>query len=146
MSPRKRMAAERRARLRAALRIIDGRRPRGRPPHPGSVLRDEFLLPFEISQNALARHIGVPPRRINEIVLGKRAISPDTALRLGAAFATSPHFWLRLQAEFDLVQARARHGEPVLKGALGECSNGIEPEGGSVFSPMTRRVIAEFHP
>ena len=75
--------------------------------HPGEVLLEEFLLPLSISQNALARAIGVPPRRINEIVLGKRAISADTALRLAKAFGTSESFWMGLQADYDLEQARA---------------------------------------
>lgn len=75
--------------------------------HPGEVLLEEFLLPMGISQNALARAIGVPPRRINEIVLGKRAISADTALRLARTFGTSESFWMGLQADFDLEQARS---------------------------------------
>ncbi|MDP2825319.1 MAG: HigA family addiction module antitoxin [Sulfuritalea sp.] len=75
--------------------------------HPGEVLLEEFLLPMDISQNALARAIGVPPRRINEIVLGKRAISADTALRLARTFGTSESFWMGLQADYDLEEARA---------------------------------------
>ncbi|MFP5306583.1 MAG: HigA family addiction module antitoxin [Gammaproteobacteria bacterium] len=74
--------------------------------HPGEVLLEEFLLPMGISQNALARAIGVPPRRINEIVLGKRAISADTAIRLAGYFGTSEKFWMGLQADFDLEEAR----------------------------------------
>lgn len=75
--------------------------------HPGEVLLEEFLKPLEISQNALARAIDVPPRRINEIVLGKRSISADTAVRLARAFGTSEQFWLGLQADYDLEEARA---------------------------------------
>lgn len=75
--------------------------------HPGEVLLEEFLLPMGISQNALARAIGVPPRRINEIVLGKRAITADTALRLAKTFGTSESFWMGLQADYDLEAARA---------------------------------------
>ena len=75
--------------------------------HPGEVLLEEFLLPLEISQNRLAREIKVPPRRINEIVLGKRAITADTALRLGKFFGTTPQFWMNLQDHFDLEEARA---------------------------------------
>ena len=75
--------------------------------HPGEVLLEEFLGPMEISQNALARATGVPPRRINEIVLGKRGITADTALRLAAFFGTSEGFWLGLQSDFDLEEARA---------------------------------------
>ncbi len=78
--------------------------------HPGEVLLEEFLTPMGISQNALARAIGVSPRRINEIVLGKRAITADTALRLGHYFGTSEQFWMALQASFDLEEARNRLG------------------------------------
>lgn len=74
--------------------------------HPGEVLLEEFLLPLEISQNALARATGVPPRRINEIVLGKRGVTADTALRLAKAFGTSEGFWLGLQADYDLEESR----------------------------------------
>jgi len=70
--------------------------------HPGEVLLEEFLKPMGISQNRLAREITVPPRRVNEIVLGKRAISPDTAIRLARYFGTSERFWLGLQMDFDL--------------------------------------------
>ena len=72
------------------------------PVHPGEVLLEEFLVPMELSQNALARGIGVPPRRINEIVHGARAVTADTALRLGRYFGTSAQFWLNLQTHFDL--------------------------------------------
>lgn len=74
--------------------------------HPGEVLLEEFLIPLHISQNALARDIGVPPRRINEIVLGKRSISADTDLRLAQALGTSEGFWLGLQADYDLENRR----------------------------------------
>lgn len=73
--------------------------------HPGEVLLEEFLVPLGVSQNALARAAGVPPRRINEIVLGKRGISADTAIRLARAFGTSERFWLGLQADYDLQEA-----------------------------------------
>lgn len=76
--------------------------------HPGEILLEEFLDPLGISQNALARAIGVPPRRINEIVLGKRGITADTALRLSRAFGTSEGFWMGLQADYDLEEARKR--------------------------------------
>ena len=74
--------------------------------HPGEVLLEEFLKPLGISQNRLAREITVPPRRVNEIVLGKRAITPDTAIRLARYFGTSERFWLGLQMDFDLEEAR----------------------------------------
>lgn len=73
--------------------------------HPGEVLLEEFLEPLELSQNRLAREIGVPPRRINEIVLGKRSVTPDTALRLSRYFGTSSRFWLGLQMDYDLEEA-----------------------------------------
>lgn len=78
--------------------------------HPGEVLLEEFLEPMGISQNALARATDVPPRRINEIVLGKRGISADTAIRLARAFGVSERFWLGLQADYDLEQARRELG------------------------------------
>ena len=73
-----------------------------KPIHPGEILQEEFLTHFNISQYRLAKDIGVAPRRINEIVHGLRAISADTALRLGKYFNTSPQFWLNLQSRFDL--------------------------------------------
>ena len=72
------------------------------PVHPGEILMEEFLEPMKISQYRLAKDISVSPRRINEIVHGKRAITADTALRLGRFFGMAPQFWLNLQARFDL--------------------------------------------
>jgi addiction module HigA family antidote len=72
------------------------------PIHPGEILIEEFLKPMGISQYRLAKDISVPPRRINEIVHGKRSISADTALRFGRFFGISPQFWLNLQTRFDL--------------------------------------------
>ena len=83
--------------------------------HPGDVLLKEFLEPLGISQNALARATGVPPRRINEIVLGKRSITADTALRLAAALGASERFWLGLQADYDLEEARRALGSAVAR-------------------------------
>ena len=74
--------------------------------HPGEVLLEEFLAPMELSQNRIAREIGVPPRRINEIVHGKRSVTADTALRLARYFGTSEQFWMGLQADYDLEEAR----------------------------------------
>lgn len=74
--------------------------------HPGNVLLEEFLVPRAQSQSGLAREIGVPPRRINEIVLGKRGITADTAIRLARHFKTSEQFWMSLQAEYDLEESR----------------------------------------
>ena len=72
------------------------------PIHPGEILLTEFLEPLGLSQNRLAREIGVPPRRINEIVLGKRAITADTAMRLSRFFGTTAQFWLNLQTQYEL--------------------------------------------
>jgi antitoxin HigA-1 len=81
------------------------------PIHPGEVLLEEFLEPMEISQYRLAKDISVPPRRINEIVHGKRSVTADTALRLSRYFGTSDRFWLNLQASYDLDVQRDRLGE-----------------------------------
>ncbi len=76
--------------------------------HPGEVLLEEFLKPMAISQNRLARDVGVSPRRINEIVLGKRAVTAETAIRLARYFGMSERFWLGLQTDYDLEEARSR--------------------------------------
>jgi len=81
------------------------------PVHPGEVLLEEFLKPLGLSQNRLGRSVGVPPRRINEIVLGKRRVTAETALRLARYFGTSPQFWLGLQSDHDLDVAADKLGE-----------------------------------
>lgn len=81
------------------------------PVHPGEVILEEFLKPWGISQNRLARHMGITPSRLNDIVLGRRGITGDTALRLARATHTSPEFWLNLQALFDLETAKDNLGE-----------------------------------
>jgi addiction module HigA family antidote len=80
------------------------------PIHPGEILWEEFLSPLAISQYRLAKETSVPPRRINEIVRGQRAISADTALRLARYFGTSERFWLNLQARYDLEVEKDRLG------------------------------------
>jgi antitoxin HigA-1 len=80
------------------------------PVHPGEILREEFLIPLGISQYRVAKDTSVPPRRINEIVQGLRAISADTALRLARYFGTSERFWLNLQARYDLEVEKDRLG------------------------------------
>ena len=75
-------------------------------PHPGEILLEEFLKPMGLSQNALARAVHVPPRRINEIVLGKRALTADTDLRLARYFGMSEGFFLGLQSDYDLMERR----------------------------------------
>ena len=89
--------------------------------HPGEVLREEFLIPLRLSQNRVARDINVPPRRINEIVLEKRAVTADTALRLARYFGTSERFWLGLQADYDLEEARPLVGRSFGKGSTELC-------------------------
>jgi len=81
------------------------------PIHPGEVLLDEFIKPMNLSQNRLAINIGVDGRRINEIVLGKRAITADTALRLSRFFGNSPQFWMGLQTQYDLDVAEDQLGK-----------------------------------
>ena len=83
------------------------------PIHPGEILLEEFLEPMEVSQYRLAKDISVPPRRINEIVHGKRAITADTALRLARYFGTTERFWMNLQTRYDLEVEKRR-----LKGRL----------------------------
>ncbi len=85
------------------------------PIHPGEILMEEFLIPMGISQYRLAKDISVPPRRINEIVHGKRAITPDTALRLSRYFGLSERFWVNLQARYELEVEKDR-----LKDRLGK--------------------------
>lgn len=83
--------------------------------HPGEILKLDFLDDLGVSQYALAKAIGVPARRINEIVHGKRAITPDTALRLGVFFDMDPQFWLNLQAHYDMETARAAIGDQLAR-------------------------------
>ena len=83
------------------------------PIHPGEVLMEDFIEGFGITQNKVAVSIGVPPRRINEIVHGKRAVTADTALRLGKFFGTSAQFWLNLQTQHDLDLAEDRVAEQI---------------------------------
>lgn len=83
------------------------------PIHPGEVLLEDFINGFGITQNKLAVSLGVPPHRINEIVHGKRAITADTALRLGRYFGIDPQFWLNLQSHYELVLAEDRVAEQI---------------------------------
>lgn len=81
-----------------------------KPIHPGEILFEEFLKPLGLSQNRLGRNLGIPPRRVNEIVHGKRKVTTDTALRLARYFKTTPEFWLNLQIRYDLdlIQGKSR--------------------------------------
>ena len=90
-----------------------GKTERLAPVHPGEVLFEDFLKPMELSQNRLALSIGVHPRRINEIVLGKRGITADTALRLAKFFGTSPDVWLGLQKDYELDVAIDEMGDRI---------------------------------
>lgn len=81
--------------------------------HPGEILHEEFLAPLKISMNALARAIRVPPNRVSEIVAGDRAVTADTAMRLGRYFGTSDEFWMNLQTMHDLTKARAEHRQAI---------------------------------
>jgi addiction module HigA family antidote len=83
------------------------------PIHPGEILREDFLKPFGISINQLARDLDVPPNRISMIVNGERSITADTALRLGTCFGVSPEMWLNLQTEYDLRRARRERGAEI---------------------------------
>jgi addiction module HigA family antidote len=80
-------------------------------PHPGEILNEEFLKPMGISQSALARAIGVAPRRINEIVLGKRAVTADTDLRVARYFGVGDGFFLQMQTDYDLMEQRRKIGD-----------------------------------
>ena len=85
------------------------------PTHPGDVLREDFMRPMDLTQYALAKALGVTQVRIGEIVNGKRAISPDTALRLSRYFGTSAEFWMGMQATYDLELARDRSGAAIVE-------------------------------
>jgi addiction module HigA family antidote len=97
------------------------------PIHPGEILREEFMKPRGLSQNALARALNVPPRRINEIVLEKRGITADTALRLGRFFGTSAEMWAGLQSDYDLRLARCKKSQTI--------EREVQPLG--AFQPVT---------
>ena len=83
------------------------------PTHPGEMLREEFLLPFGMTQQALASAIQVPYQRINEVVRGRRGVTPSTALRLSRFFGTSPDFWMNLQVRWDLYHAHQSESEQI---------------------------------
>jgi addiction module HigA family antidote len=83
------------------------------PLHPGEVLLEEFMKPMKLSQNRVGHDLGVSPRRINEIVLGKRSITADTALRLSLYFGNSPQFWMGLQMDYDLDVEMDRHSSQI---------------------------------
>lgn len=87
------------------------------PTHPGEILSKEFLTPLGVSQVALAAHIGVPVQRVNELVRGKRGVTPDTAWLLAQAFETTPNYWLNLQAAYDLARTRPARTIPPLRSA-----------------------------
>ena len=84
-----------------------------KPPHPGEALKEEYLIPLGMSVNALAKELGVGAARVNEIVLGRRGVSADTALRLARYFGTTPELWLNLQAFYDLRMAQRKVGRAI---------------------------------
>ena len=87
--------------------------------HPGLILLKEFLEPMELTQRALAAHIGISIQRVNEIVKGKRGVSPDTAWLLSEAFSTSPEFWLNLQSAYDLSSHKPKsHVQPIVSASV----------------------------
>lgn len=107
------------------------------PAHPGEVLLEEFLIPLELSQVRFAAHLGIPIQRVNEIVKGKRGVTPETALLFAAALGTSPEFWLNLQGSHDLAMARSRaRGLPT---ALIEAARDL------VVSAASRRATTTAH-
>jgi addiction module HigA family antidote len=84
-----------------------------KPPHPGEALKEEYLIPLGMSVNALAKELGIGAARLNEIVLGRRGVSADTALRLARYFGTTPELWLNLQAFYDLRIAQRKVGRTI---------------------------------
>ena len=84
-----------------------------KPPHPGETIKEEYLVPLGLSVNALAKELGIGAARLNEIVLGRRGVSADTALRLARYFGTTPEFWLNLQAFYDLRMAQRKVGRTI---------------------------------
>ncbi len=84
-----------------------------KPPHPGETLKEEYLIPLGLSVNALAKELGIGAARLNEIVLGRRGVSADTALRLARYFGTTPELWLNLQAFYDLRMAQRKTGRSI---------------------------------
>ena len=84
-----------------------------KPPHPGETLKEEYLVPLGMSVNALAKELGIGAARLNEIVLGRRGVSADTALRLARYFGTTPELWLNLQAFYDLRMAQRKAGRTI---------------------------------
>lgn len=86
-----------------------------RPVHPGEILLEEFLIPLGITMNRLALDLRVPANRISEIVHGRRAVTPDTALRLARYFHTTPRFWMNLQVNYDLAKSEKEHSKTIKK-------------------------------
>jgi addiction module HigA family antidote len=112
------------------------------PVHPGEVLFEEFLAPMSITQYRLAKDINVPPRRVNEIVLHKRGITADTALRLGRYFGTSEQFWLNLQSEYDLDVERDRLGDRLKAEVVSLRERASEAKQEPDQRPVSRRISA----
>ena len=107
------------------------------PVHPDKILLEEFLKPMSLSQNRLALDISVPPRRINEIVLGKRSITADTALRMARYFGNSPQFWLGLQKDYDLDVAEDVLGDRLQREVQ---VSAMVREGRAPYGKLSRRT------
>lgn len=88
------------------------------PSHPGEILRDEYLAPLGVSQVAFAAHLGIPVQRVNELINGKRGVTPDTAWLLAQALGTTPQFWINLQGNYDLARTRPRRDIEPLSGVM----------------------------
>ena len=112
------------------------------PVHPGEVLLEEFLKPLSLSQYRLAKDIKVPPRRVNEIILHKRGVTADTALRLSRYFGTSPQFWLNLQSQYDLDTESDRLGGQIEAEVVQFKRTAAPGAGKSSRPPSTHRVSA----
>jgi antitoxin HigA-1 len=112
------------------------------PVHPGEVLLEEFLKPMGISQYRLARDITVPPRRINEVVLRKRGVTADTALRLARYFGTSEQFWLNLQTTYDLDVERDRLGDRLLAEVEVFGRSSVAEDKPNMIARTSRRISA----
>ena len=111
------------------------------PIHPGEILLEEFMKPHGLSQNALARALNVPPRRINEIVLAKRSVSADTALRLARYFGTTAELWTGLQADYDLRLARYKRERQSESDKASATKRARRSAVGRVATGLTRRGL-----
>ncbi len=115
------------------------------PIHPGEILHAEFLAPLGVSQYRLAVDIGVPPRRINEIVLGRRGISADTALRLAHYFGNSGEFWMNLQSRYDLLVEQDRLGSSLATAPRHDSARLTAVQGRAHYNGPKRKAARSSH-